>query len=160
MSIFKEAEEEQSRLDLPDLVVTLVMQNYQLRHAVEILQAQLINAHSELYMLRTENRYLYQELQEGIVVQNVATKKFKDIRSEEPKEEISDPKGYYRILGVNPSLLRVLSPDQSEILLRGLFRAYAMIYHPDRGGSNEAMIKLNEAYDFLQNPANRNSYSK
>lgn len=45
----------------------------------------------------------------------------------------------YRVLGIHPS-----APDD---LVKLAYKWLAQRCHPDRGGSNEAMARLNQAYD-------------
>lgn len=47
--------------------------------------------------------------------------------------------GPYRVLGLDPS-----APDE---LVKVAYRLLAQRCHPDRGGSTQAMARLNQAYD-------------
>jgi hypothetical protein len=59
-------------------------------------------------------------------------------------------KDYYGILGANES---TTARD-----LERLYKRRAARCHPDRGGSEEAMKSLNEAYSVLKNATSRNEY--
>jgi curved DNA-binding protein CbpA len=65
----------------------------------------------------------------------------------------SDPRGYYRVLGVP----RTASADE----IRLAFRARAMETHPDQGGERadgETFRLIREAYDVLRDPRRRMAY--
>ncbi|MFA5933202.1 MAG: hypothetical protein WCV81_02965 [Microgenomates group bacterium] len=72
--------------------------------------------------------------------------------------DASDPKGYYKALGIDPAVAKSLPEDKFQMLLTSLFRAYSRVHHPDTGGNTAAMAALNNAYEFLQNPNNRRAY--
>jgi curved DNA-binding protein CbpA len=57
---------------------------------------------------------------------------------------------YYRVLGVDPAA------DSAAI--RKAYRLKALECHPDRGGSHEAMLALNEAWEILSDPDLRRRY--
>lgn len=60
---------------------------------------------------------------------------------------------YYKILGIKKSA------SQSEI--KRAYRTLIGIYHPDRGGGNQAQIfLLNEAYETLKDPQKRLQYDR
>ncbi len=59
---------------------------------------------------------------------------------------------YYQILGV--------APDADLATLKAAFRRRALECHPDRGGSHEQMLLLNEAWEILSNPALRRQYDE
>ncbi|CAM2982195.1 DnaJ domain-containing protein [Rariglobus hedericola] len=59
---------------------------------------------------------------------------------------------YYDILGVSPSA------DFNAI--RQAYRQKALENHPDRGGSHLAMVRINEAWNILSNPATRSEYDQ
>lgn len=65
-----------------------------------------------------------------------------------------DPKGYYRLLGVDPEA----GPDD----ITHAFRAKAKILHPDVPwtGSTEAFVRLKEAYDVLSDAHRRGVYDR
>ncbi|CCW62544.1 unnamed protein product [Phytomonas sp. EM1] len=65
---------------------------------------------------------------------------------------VSDPKGYYRILG--------LTGNESVNEIRSAYRKLVLSQHPDVGGSLDSMTKLNEAYRVLRNPSLRAAYDK
>lgn len=63
------------------------------------------------------------------------------------------PKSYYEDLGV--------SPDATEEEIRQAYRRRAKSAHPDRkGGSNEAMSKVNRAAETLLDPKRRLNYDR
>lgn len=59
-------------------------------------------------------------------------------------------KDYYKILGANE---RTTARD-----LERLYKRMAARHHPDRGGSEEEMKTLNEAYSVLRNQESRDEY--
>jgi hypothetical protein len=65
----------------------------------------------------------------------------------------TDPKGYYRILG--------LSPDATEAAIKKAYRHKAMILHPDLNKSPNAVAefqRLNDAHHTLVDPKTRRAY--
>lgn len=51
----------------------------------------------------------------------------------------------------HPALAKMhLLPTAPPEVVKAVFRALAMLYHPDKGGSAEQMRELNEAYDQLR----------
>lgn len=44
--------------------------------------------------------------------------------------------------------------------IKKAYRAKAIVAHPDRGGSHEAMLRINEAYEILANPDTRRHYDE
>jgi hypothetical protein len=61
-------------------------------------------------------------------------------------------KNYYEILGI--------SVDAPQQTIKQAYRAKAMASHPDRGGSHETMLAINEAYEILINPETRRHYDE
>jgi hypothetical protein len=59
---------------------------------------------------------------------------------------------YYRILKV--------PPEADFETIKKAYRARAMESHPDRGGSHQAMLEINEAFEVLRNPAMRRNYDE
>jgi curved DNA-binding protein CbpA len=59
-------------------------------------------------------------------------------------------KDYYEILGANERT--------SQRDLERLYKRMAARHHPDKGGSDEEMKSLNEAYSVLRNSETRNEY--
>ncbi|HEV7798964.1 MAG TPA: DnaJ domain-containing protein [Pyrinomonadaceae bacterium] len=64
--------------------------------------------------------------------------------------QFDSQKDYYEILGANE---RTTPRD-----LERLYKRMAARHHPDRGGSEEAMKTLNEAYGVLRNKETRHEY--
>ena len=60
-------------------------------------------------------------------------------------------KDYYQVLGANE--------DASPRELERLYKRMAAQHHPDRGGSEEQMKSLNEAYAVLRNAQTRREYN-
>ena len=44
--------------------------------------------------------------------------------------------------------------------IKRAYRAKAIVAHPDHGGSHEAMLRINEAYEILANPISRRHYDE
>jgi len=61
-------------------------------------------------------------------------------------------KDYYGVLGVDK--------EASRIDIERQYKRQASKHHPDRGGSEERMKSLNEAYHVLKNESLRNSYDE
>lgn len=61
-----------------------------------------------------------------------------------------DSKDYYSILGAEE--------DATPIEIERLYKRRAVKHHPDRGGDEEEMKALNEAYGVLKNEATRSAY--
>jgi curved DNA-binding protein CbpA len=61
-------------------------------------------------------------------------------------------KDYYGVLGVDK--------DASQIEIEREYKRQATRHHPDRGGSEEHMKSLNEAYGVLKDQSLRNSYDE
>lgn len=59
-------------------------------------------------------------------------------------------KDYYGVLGIDK--------DASQIEIDRQYKREASKHHPDRGGSEEHMKSLNEAYSVLKDVSRRNSY--
>ena len=57
---------------------------------------------------------------------------------------------YYEVLGV--------SPTADRAAIAAAYRRKSLLHHPDRGGSHEQMIHLNEAWEILGDPASRARY--
>ena len=64
--------------------------------------------------------------------------------------QLDQSKDYYEILGANES---TSVPD-----LERLYKRKAARLHPDKGGNEEEMKSLNEAYGVLKNPLSRRDY--
>ncbi len=65
-------------------------------------------------------------------------------------DEAADPRGYYRILG--------LEPGASMAAVRTAWRRLAYEHHPDRGGDAAHFQRLQEAYETLSDPVRRMAY--
>ncbi|HJS24839.1 MAG TPA: J domain-containing protein [Pyrinomonadaceae bacterium] len=59
-------------------------------------------------------------------------------------------KDYYGVLGVDK--------DASQVEIDRQYKRQAAKHHPDRGGSEERMKSLNEAYGILKDKTSRNDY--
>ena len=44
--------------------------------------------------------------------------------------------------------------------IKKMYKKKAVVLHPDKGGSNEKIQKLNEAYEILSNPEKRSQYNR
>ncbi|KPI86957.1 putative Dnaj domain protein [Leptomonas seymouri] len=70
--------------------------------------------------------------------------------SSSPK--VPDPLGYYRALE--------LRGDESVNEIRSAYRRIVLKKHPDVGGSEETMVRVNEAYRVLRDPKRREAYDR
>ena len=59
---------------------------------------------------------------------------------------------YYQILGVNPT-------DDVRVI-KEAYRRKAMQHHPDRGGTHEEMVRVQEAWEVLSNAEHRRRYDE
>lgn len=59
---------------------------------------------------------------------------------------------YYDLLGVEP--------DASQREVKAAFRRRSLSVHPDHGGSAEAFVRLQEAYEVLSDPIRRAAYDR
>ena len=57
---------------------------------------------------------------------------------------------YYNILGI--------APESSVSEIKAAYRKKALKCHPDRGGSHEKMLEINEAFECLSNASTRSQY--
>ena len=64
--------------------------------------------------------------------------------------QFDSDKDYYGVLGVDK--------DASQIDIERQYKRAAAMHHPDRGGSEERMKSLNEAYGVLKDKTLRNAY--
>ena len=74
----------------------------------------------------------------------------RNLKSENPMSDFDSAKDYYEILGAD----RRASLRDIELL----YKRKAARHHPDRGGNEEEMKKLNEAYGVLRNESMRREY--
>ena len=74
----------------------------------------------------------------------------------------SDPKGYYKILGLRPDAFKGLSESRIKAAISKLRQGFSLFFHPDRGdgGNEERMKVLNEALDVLEDPKKRAEYTR
>jgi len=79
------------------------------------------------------SRYLYSE--EGDEAREKGAEAFRRYRERKQESGGYDP---YRELGI--------TPDASDEVVRAAYKAEARRRHPDRGGSNEEMERLNAAF--------------
>ena len=59
-------------------------------------------------------------------------------------------------LNFNPFVILGLSLDASEEQIRKAYKTLSLRHHPDRGGDEELMKKINVSYDVLKNENARN----
>jgi DnaJ domain len=59
---------------------------------------------------------------------------------------------HYQVLGVDPNV--------GPAALSSAFRRRVMACHPDRGGSHEETVRVNEAWEILRDPDKRRRYDK
>jgi curved DNA-binding protein CbpA len=64
--------------------------------------------------------------------------------------KLDESKDYYAILGAEA--------DATRVEIDRLYKRKAILYHPDRGGSEEDMKTLNEAYHVLKEQTSRQAY--
>ena len=72
-------------------------------------------------------------------------------RLAKPSKPISDPRGFYALLGISPTT-DFIDPSRALMITRRLNdkrKALALRYHTDRGGLHDHMAKINVAYDYL-----------
>lgn len=93
-----------------------------------------------------------------MLVDKIAQMQESNKRAQRP--DASDPRGFYKVLGIDPTLAASLTQDAFDALLTSLYRAYSRVHHPDLGGDTERMKLVNNAYEFLKNPLNRRTYGR
>lgn len=82
-----------------------------------------------------------------------------EFKKPEPPPPISnplDPRDYYKALGLDPMVIRSSADPQRDILQA--YRQASQQNHPDHGGDTKAQAKINVAYGFLKDVANRSAY--
>jgi len=68
-------------------------------------------------------------------------------------------KNPFRLLGLDPQVIRTLNDNQIEILVQSAFKAMQNIYHPDKpGGSATKSKQINEARQLLDQQKNPEIY--
>jgi hypothetical protein len=106
----------------------------------------LISIPSEYLTWVLESEDLDAELRKAVVYEL-------DRRGEAPAtEKTEEPKPEPKVKGPPMPEVQHVSPLGQRLAgdVRMLFRALALKYHPDRGGSAEAMQALNELHDQVQ----------
>lgn len=79
---------------------------------------------------------------------------------EKTREQARDPKGFYRILGIHPSVFADIDADAGDALVSSVYRLMAKQFHADKGVENEARMKdLNNARDALRTAELRRAYA-
>jgi len=141
-----------------DSDAALQARNTYLEQEVTRLQRDLDSASGEVARLKRQNQVLRTEVDQS--TQQVSHWKLEAERARQSQDASLDPKGYYKALGIDPVLARTLSEERLDELLQGIYRVYAKINHPDRGGDTERMKKVNSARDFFADPLNRRSYGR
>ena len=67
-------------------------------------------------------------------------------------ENVQDKRGYYKMLD--------LAGNESINEIRSAYRRHVLMDHPDAGGTNDKMTRLNDAYRVLRDPATRAKYDR
>jgi len=85
----------------------------------------------------------------------------KPVESEEPVEPGEsanyDPDDFFAVLNIHPFAFRGMSDEQAKEFIKKMWRMAADRAHPDHGGTDEAMRKVNTARDYFMDPKNRTS---
>ena len=112
----------------------------------------------------SEDRNLIKKLQEEVRNANIALEaknkalETKDLEIRRLNSELGskntpkmpgDPDGYYRALGLHPTITQELTKDETIKLVKSHFTAYSRTFHTDHGGGLERMKKINAARDFF-----------
>lgn len=74
------------------------------------------------------------------------------------KAECGDSLGYFKALNLNASDLNFLTTDEAKKKIKTYYRQVANVAHPDHGGSNVAMVRVNKAMEVISNPTLRSAY--
>jgi hypothetical protein len=79
----------------------------------------------------------------------------------EKSADKTDPKGFFRALGLHPNAFEGLTEDDILELLNRHHRFYAARFHSDKGHKDDTRIKqINAGYDTLKDPEKRKGYLK
>lgn len=74
------------------------------------------------------------------------------------KIEVGDSLGYFKALNLSASDLNSLTADEAKKKIKSHYRQAANVAHPDHGGSNDAMVRVNKAMGVISNPSLRSAY--
>ncbi|KAG5477758.1 hypothetical protein LSCM1_05056 [Leishmania martiniquensis] len=131
------------------------------RQSRERLRRQNFGLDEGGYRPHTSSQRIQQEYRSSTYWDTHAYQQRRRTSSERPRSassssfsahSVADPLGYYRALG--------LQGDESINEIRSAYRRIVLKEHPDVGGSNDAMMKVNEAYRVLRDPKRRAAYDQ
>jgi len=123
---------------------------------IESLRQEVVNASGKEMELRREIRELKERLAKSETREGELEKKILKIDT----DSSNDPKGYFKILGLDPEAFNGLSENLIEGLLKKNYHFSSFRNHPDQNNkcTPEEMQLLNEAYHFFMNAKNRIEY--
>ncbi len=87
-----------------------------------------------------------------------ANKRIEDIKRMVGKAPTGDHMGLFKALGLHPDVFNGLTEDEIQKRIKANFRLAALNVHPDHGGNNLKMVKVNEAEEILSDPVRRREY--
>lgn len=90
--------------------------------------------------------------------QQSSFKEKQTVIDESPKKGTTDSLGYFKALNLSPSELEGLTEEQAKKNIKTKYWAAANKAHPDRGGTNDAMVQVNNAMEVISNPGLRRAY--
>lgn len=85
------------------------------------------------------------------------TKK-EQIQSKSQLTKNKDSLGYFKALNLDSRQLAILSQEDLKKEIKTHYRQAANLAHPDHGGTNDAMVKVNKAFEVVSNDSLRQAY--
>ncbi len=125
---------------------------------VNSLNQKLLNASRTEMELRRKIK----DMETKLAISETREKKLERMLLEITPDSSDDPKGYFKILGLDPKAFDGLSEELIKNLLKKNYHFSSFRNHPDKNTkcTSKEMQLLNEAYNFFMNPKNRTEYGK
>lgn len=65
----------------------------------------------------------------------------------------------FQVLGLSPEVIRILTDEEIGIIVKTQYRALQQIFHPDKKGKEETSKQINQAYEYLDQARNPETYA-